>query len=503
MILDVLYTVAILAILYLIIKYVMVLMELHKYPPGPFPLPIIGNLHLIGKNPEKSFKKLSMKYGDVMSLSFGSQRVVVINSIHPAREALIKKGEDFAGRPQDMYLAEIYSRGYEDIGFSDYGVKWKLMRKITHGSMKMYGSGLEDLEKNVLLETKQLFKRLDEKRGVSLDPKKDISLAIVNVICSIVFGNRYDINDKEFMQVIDYMSLIVQGFDNASIISIMPWLRFFPNKGLSMLRKGIRLRDEILDQKIKEHKQTFNPNNIRDFTDALLYEFSKEATEDNKVKRYLNDTNFEQIVSDMFFSGGETTSTTILWCLVYLVTWPEVQLKITEEFKEKLGERPPCVKDRGNLPYLEATIQETLRLSSIVPLGAPHKAMNNSKIDGKDIPKGTPLFINHWAFHYDEREWKETTAFKPERFLDSSGSFVHGMNISFLPFGAGRRVCVGEAMAKLELFLFISHILYRYELKIEAGKAAPDLEGVLGVVLGPKPYEIQFIKRPGVKDIDI
>ena len=139
----------------------------------------------------------------------------------------------------------------------------------------------------------------------------------------------------------------------------------------------------------------------------------------------------------------------------------------------------------------------------LLSLGAPHKAMNNSKIDGKDIPKGTQLFINHWAFHYDEREWKEPTAFKPERFLDSNGSFVHGMNISFLPFGAGRRVCVGEAMAKLELFLFISNILYRYDLKIEPGKAAPDLEGVLGVVLGPKPYEIQFIKRPGVKDIDI
>ena len=86
MILDVLYTVAILVLLYLTIKYVMVLMELHKYPPGPFPLPLIGNLHLIGKQPEKSFKKLSMKYGDVMSLSFGSQRVVVINSIHPGNE---------------------------------------------------------------------------------------------------------------------------------------------------------------------------------------------------------------------------------------------------------------------------------------------------------------------------------------------------------------------------------------------------------------------------------
>lgn len=165
------------------------------------------------------------------------------------------------------------------------------------------------------------------------------------------------------------MSLVVQGFDNASIISIIPWLRFFPNKGLSMLKRGIQLRDEILDKKIKEHRETFNKDNIRDFTDSLLNEFSKEASEDNKVHRYLNDTNFEQILSDMFFSGGETTSTTILWCFVYLVLWPDVQSRIAEELKEKVGDRPPCLKDRGKLPFLEATIQETLRLSSIVPLG--------------------------------------------------------------------------------------------------------------------------------------
>ena len=124
-------------------------------------------------------------------------------------------------------------------------------------------------------------------------------------------------------------------------------------------------------------------------------------------------------------------------------------------------------------------------------------------MDGRSIPQGTQIFINHWAFHYDEREWEEPTAFKPERFLDGDGNFIHGLNISFLPFGAGRRVCVGEAMAKLELFLFISHLLYRYEIKAAPGEAAPDVQGILGVVLGPKPYKIQFVKRPGVKELDI
>ena len=92
-----------------------------------------------------------------------------------AREALIQKGEEFAGRPQDIYLAEIYSRGYQNIGFSDYGPAWKLMRKITHSSMKMYGANMEQLEKNVLQEAKELFKRVEEKDGASFDPKYEIS----------------------------------------------------------------------------------------------------------------------------------------------------------------------------------------------------------------------------------------------------------------------------------------------------------------------------------------
>ena len=327
-------------------------------------------------------------------------------------------------------------------------------------------------------------------------------LAVLNVICSIVFGSRYDIKDKEFLQVVEYMTLIIQGFENASIISIFPWLRFFPNKGLSMLKRGIQLRDEILDKKLKEHRDSFDSTNIRDFTDSLLREFSQEATEDNKVHKYLNDTNLEQIVSDMFFSGAETTATTILWCFVYLVVWPDVQKKITEERKKKIGERLPCLQDRGNLPYLEATIQETLRLSSIVPLGAPHKAMRDNTLNGHRMPQGTQVFINHWAFHYDEREWEDPYAFKPERFLDDNGNFVHGLNKSFLPFGAGRRVCVGEAMAKVELFLFLSNILYRYEVRKEAGEAGPDVNGVLGVVLAPKPYKIQFVKRPQAADLE-
>lgn len=326
---------------------------------------------------------------------------------------------------------------------------------------------------------------------------------MLNVICSIVFGSRYDINDSEFRDVLTYIKLVVQGFDNAAIVSFLPWLRFFPNKGLSMLKEGLRMREVILHKKLKEHKDTFNPNNIRDFTDSLLNEFSKEASEDNKIRKYLTDVNFEQIVSDMFLSGAETTSTTILWCMALLVRYPEVQKKVEKERKERIGNRIPNSKDRGNLPYLEAMIQETLRISSITPLGAPHKAMCDTSVNGHNVPAGTQVLINHWAFHHDEREWDQPEVFKPERFLDVNGNFIHGLKKSYLPFGAGRRVCIGEALGKLELFLFLSNILYRYEILPAPGEEMPDLEGVLGAVLSVRPYNIQMKRRPDTVEINI
>eukprot|EP00794_Sanderia_malayensis_P012085 gene12085-13329_t len=496
MILEIIYAGVIGLLVYLLINYFIRLTELKNYPPGPIPLPVIGNLHLLGLKPHESLVQLSKKYGPVMSLSIGPQRIVVFNSIEPAKEALLKKGEEFAGRPQDVISAEIVTHGYNDIAFSDYGPSWKMMRKVAHSSMKMFGAGMEDLEGKVLIEIEELFGRFDAKEGTPFNPYHDMALGVLNIICSIIFGNRYDVNDPEFIDIIQFNRDLVQGFDNSSALAFMPWLKFFPNKGLSQLKRAVKLRDEIMYKKIKEHKETFDASNHRDLTDALWNEFLNEGhvgPANNNIR--LTEKNFEMILTDLFVAGSETTTTTLQWSVLYLSKWPEVQKKIAEERENVIGERQPRLVDRGKLHYFEATMHEIMRFSSLVPLGVPHKTICDTEIHGHHIPKGTQIWFNTWAYHNDERYWKDPKSFKPERWLNEDGEFVPGIRKSYLPFGAGRRVCLGEAMAKIELFLFLSNILQRYEIQQVPGECPPSLEGTLSVAYSPKPFNVVLKQR--------
>ncbi len=142
------------------------------FPPGPFPLPIIGNLHLLGKEPQKVCKKLSRRYGDVFSMYFGGWKVVIINNIEAANEALIKKSTDFAGRPVTITGFE-FTRGI-DIGFVDYGPYWKAARKTAHKALKMYGMNRKHLENVINSVASDLISRLGAKTGKDFDPKMDI-----------------------------------------------------------------------------------------------------------------------------------------------------------------------------------------------------------------------------------------------------------------------------------------------------------------------------------------
>ena len=160
--------------MYILVNYIIHIAQLKRYPPGPIPLPVIGNLHQLGKKPHEALKALSKKYGDVMGISIGGQRVVVVNSIEPTKQALLRSGEDLSGRPQDAYPAYLVSRGYQDIGFMDSCPKLRLMRKVAHASLKFYGDGLEKLEESILQEIDELFIRYDATVGKAFDPYNDI-----------------------------------------------------------------------------------------------------------------------------------------------------------------------------------------------------------------------------------------------------------------------------------------------------------------------------------------
>jgi len=490
MILEILFTLFAATVGYILVGYFIHLLRLKEYPPGPCPLPLIGNLHLISSSQSyKSLNKLAKTYGPVMSFSFGTQRIVVIQGIKEAKEMLVTKGQLFAGRPQDDLTGQLISNGHKDIAFSDYTSTLKAMRKIAHGALKAYGDGLVKLEQSVLEEADALFKRFDKKNGEGFDPMPDLCLSVVNVICAIIFGKRYSDDDEEFQRILNAITLIFS-FDMSAPVSHIPLLKYLPSSALADLKRGIEMRDNILARVVTEHKECFDPETLRDFTDFIISETKKQALEDKTMQNLVDDVNLQQILSDLFMAGVETTATMLTWTFAFLATYPDVQRRVAEERRKIIGDRMPRLSDRGSLPYFEAMILEALRMGSVAALAIPHKALQNTECGGHKIPAGTQIWYNIWALHYDEKEWKEPLRFNPERFLDKEGKLVRTTDQSFLPFGAGRRVCIGEALARMELFVFLSNILWKYDIAPDG--ELPDLDGVMSLVLKPKPFKVKL-----------
>ena len=471
--------------------------------PGPSPYPLIGNLHqLVGKPGHVAMTDMAEEFGKIYTLYLpGGQRCVVVNSIDLAREALLTRRDDFSGRPA-TFIADYLSRGLKDIICADFTQTMILQRKIAHSALRMYGSGLKHLEGLICSEVEHLSQRISARKGKPFDPKEDIQLAVLNVICAVVYGESYEINDEEFLRIVKYNDEFIRLFGSYNILDLLPWLRFLPLKDMKRLRESRAIRDDILDSKYREHKQRFeedNANNnfeINDLTDALLKAHYEAQMEDGKVTQLLSEDHIVMTMNDVFNAGLETTSTTLRWLMAYMATYPDVQARVHAELDDVIGSgRMPCLNDRGNLPFLESTIAEVLRIRAIVPLSLPHKSTCDTSLGGYDVPKDTMLITNIWAIHHDTDEWDEPEVFKPERFLDSEGKFSAAGVRSYLPFSAGRRGCLGESLAKTELFVVASRLLHQFKVENPPEKPLPDLSGDVGVVLMPGTYEVCITER--------
>lgn len=483
-------------LIYFIGIYINHLWNLSKYPNGPFPLPVFGNIHILGTKSYKVLKELSKKYGDVYSISLGMERVVIVNTIEAVNDGLVEKGVDFVGRPQNAYLLKFVTREFSGIGLQDYNKKWISMRKIAHQSLRLFGDGLKKIESYVLEECEDLEKSLKATEGTPIDIHYDLGLSVLNIICNMVFGKRYKKDDEEFLLALNFSNMIMTSFTNGDPVVFLPWLRFLPSTTLKQLQDGIKIRDPFLRKQVLQHMKDLDPKNLKDFTDSLLVlAENEEQCIANGVGKLTID-NIEMIISDLFIAGIDTTSTTLNWACVYLLHWPEYQDKIYQEILNVVGKDNTIkLEDRKNLHFTQATIYETLRLSSIAPLLA-HKATKDSSIAGVKIQKGTQVMFNLWACHHDEKHWENPNKFNPYRWLNEDGKFDSSRNMSILPFSAGRRVCIGEVKAKIELFLFLTRLVSKFEILPDPDADLPSITDCLfGLILAPYPFKVVLKSR--------
>ncbi|XP_066489655.1 cytochrome P450 2D6-like [Tiliqua scincoides] len=477
-----------LLLLALLVDYMKRRKRCPRYPPGPAPLPFIGNLLLMDvKNPHHTVQHLAKKFGKVMSVQIGWNNYVVLNGFKMTK-LLLERIEDFADRPP-VPLLKLMGRTRNSGGFfmASYSNGWKQQRRFLVSTLKKLGMGKKTLEKRVSEEAEYLCSEFKSKEGSPFKPQMIVSNATGNIMCILIFGDRFEYNDEAFLKLMHLAEEVVKAASRniPQMMSQISWLSYIPGPH-QKLGKLYNELAAILREIVNEHKNTRDPTFARDFIDGFLEEMEKAKGDPESS---FNEQNLINVLFDLFAAGTETTTSTILWGLLFMVLYPEVQNKVHEEIDNVIGRHKlPMMEDQPKLPYTTAVIQEVLRYADLVPVPTPSVAHRDVEIDDFVVPKGTMVFYHLSSVLKDETMWEKPHQFYPEHFLDANGQLVK--REAFLPFFAGPHGCPGEQLAKMELFIFFTSLLQHFTFSIPENSPRPKEEKQFALTISPVPFEI-------------
>lgn len=460
-----------------------------NFPPGPFPLPVIGNLYMMElKRPYRTLLELSKKYGSIFSIQMGPKKVVVLAGYETVKDALVDHADEFAERPE-IPLFDILSNG-NGILFG-HGESWKEMRRFTITTLRDFGMGRRSIEEKISEECGFLIKEIESYKGKPFDNLIHMNAAVANIITSILLGHRLEYDDPKFLRLLHLINETVRlaGTPPVVLFNMYPVLRRLLGNVQKALDNFKELRS-FLKTVFVENLNSLDVNHQKSFIDAFL---TRQQEEKKNPKSYFHDENLMTTVTNLFTAGMETTSTTLRWGILYMMKYPEIQKKVQEEIDSVAGSVQPRAEHRKHMPFTDAVIHETQRLANILPMDLPHETTVNINFRGYFIPKGTYIIPLLSSVLNDNTQWDKPEDFNPFHFLDSNGKFVK--KDAFMPFSAGRRLCAGETLAKMELFLFFTSLLQKFTFHPPPGTTELDLTPAIGFTLCPMPHKVCAVPR--------
>uniref|UniRef100_A0A8C6X694 Uncharacterized protein n=1 Tax=Naja naja TaxID=35670 RepID=A0A8C6X694_NAJNA len=463
-----------------------------RYPPGPFPFPVVGSMwRLLGTGfSETTFRKLAKHYGNIYSLWGGGFHIIILSGYQALKEALIEHSEAFVDRPITPCISStIKNRG---IIFSN-GHTWKQQRRFGIVTMRKLGLGKNGMESQIQEEAQQLVEFFADKKGQPFDPSIPIMKSVCNVICAQAFGHRFSIEDKEFVTLIEAIDKVLKFATTTyyilcetvpHIIKHLPG----PHRTISTFSDIIT---SFARKEIKQHKENPNLHEPQDFIDFYLFQMEKRKDDPNST---YDEDNLTQCIADLFIAGSDTTSASLQWALLLMATHLDIQDKVHKELEEVFSSSHTIsYKDQKALPYTNAVIHEIMRNKYVFFYGLVRKCVKDIYLRGFLIPKGAIIIPDIRSVLFDHEHWETPEEFNPNHFLDKEGNFV--LKEAFLPFGAGARACLGELLARIEFFNIFTRLLRTFRLELPEGVEKLSQEYALGLILHPVLYKICAIPR--------
>nr|C0SPF7.2 RecName: Full=Farnesoate epoxidase; AltName: Full=Cytochrome P450 15C1; AltName: Full=Protein dimolting; Short=mod; Flags: Precursor [Bombyx mori] len=469
------------------------------YPPGPTPLPIVGNLLSVLWESRKFkchhliWQSWSQKYGNLLGLRLGSINVVVVTGIELIRE--VSNREVFEGRP-DGFFYTMRSFGKKlGLVFSD-GPTWHRTRRFVLKYLKNFGYNSRFMNVYIGDECEALVQLRLADAGEPILVNQMFHITIVNILWRLVAGKRYDLEDQRLKELCSLVMRLFKLVDmSGGFLNFLPFLRHFVPRliGFTELQEIHNALHQYLREIIKEHQENLQLGAPKDVIDAFLI----DMLESQDDKPTLDD--LQVVCLDLLEAGMETVTNTAVFMLLHVVRNEDVQRKLHQEIDDIIGrDRNPLLDDRIRMVYTEAVILETLRISTVASMGIPHMALNDAKLGNYIIPKGTFILLSLYELHHGPH-WKDPETFRPERFLTKEGNILQDEWL--IPFGIGKRRCIGEGLARSELFMFLTHILQKFHLRIPKNEPLPSTEPIDGLSLSAKQFRIIFEPRKTFKSI--
>ena len=371
---------------------------------------------------------------------------------------------------------------------------WQEQRRFALRTLRDFGFGKKGLDGIIQEEADHCIDTIVEaskkSSNGSVIMEQMFNVYVINVLWQIVASKRFDPDDMETQTMMNMIN--VRFKKKLSVRAFFPQLRpYLPYSPTDKVT--IKLKD-YMSKLIEDHERAFGPGDApNDFIDAYLAEMRKLKPEDR-----ISHSTRHQLVNvclDFFSAGSETSSTTLTWAVFYMALNPNVQDRCHQEIISVIGNsQPPSQDHKESLPYVQATLLEVQRLSATAPASLPHRATVDIPVLGYTIPKDAKVICNLRRFMRDPKVFAGPEVFRPERFL-APGSTTLKKPEQLVPFGIGKRICMGDSLAQSELFIFFVMMLQRLEIRVDEDK--PELEAEkasMGVTNMLHPFHV--IIRP-------